>query len=561
MTCVPGEILYGTYRILDILGKGGNGTVYLARHERSGRLWAVKEIVKEENHLIMEAELLKKLRHPGLPAVGDILEQNGMLYLVMDYIEGYSLKELLEKEGVCSQEQVAKWGLQLCQVLEYLHTRIPSVIYRDMKPSNIMQREDGTLVLVDFGTAREQKEEASGDTVWLGTRGYAAPEQYGGHGQTGPETDIYGLGAVLYHLLTGRSPADPPYGFVPVRTLRPEISGGLEKVLWCCTRDDPGERYHSCRELSWALTHYRELDEEFIRRKKRRNLIFALCLAVTVAAFTGSRIMAFLEQRAVADTYRARISEAEGAIGVENRLEACKRAIFLEPGLAEGYRCLLHIFLEDGVFSVEEELIFREILNGRQDGGKSSLEQLQAEVEEYQSAAYEIGQAYFYDYEGVDGKRASARWLLAAAGAATGTGLSEQEIFRAEILSKIAGYYQGLDVQKRNGDTEASYEEYWTDMETLCSQELEERDNRITALLADRELTAGVALRAEQFKKAGIDSARMENMLSEIQGRLFKWKQEENSEYEWYLMQEVEDGLLTAKQAVEAAFSEIQGAF
>ncbi len=552
MACVPGEVLYGTYRILDILGKGGNGTVYLARHERSGRLWAVKEIAKEKNYLIMEAELLKKLRHPGLPAVGDILEQNGMLYLVMDYIEGKSLKKLLEEESRFSQEQVAAWGLELCRVLEYLHSRTPAVIYRDLKPSNVMRREDGSLVLVDFGTAREQKEEAEGDTVWLGTRGYAAPEQYGGHGQTGPETDVYGLGAVLYHLLTGRSPADPPYGFVPVRILRPELSGGLEKILKCCTRDNPEERYHSCRELAWALEHYRELDESVIRMKRRRRRIFAAGAVFTAAALTGSRIMTSLERRAVAGTYQAQITEAEGAVRMEDRLEACRRAIRLEPGLAEGYRCLMEIFLEDGLFSAEEELILREILNGRQDGGGRFLERLQKNEGEYQKAAYKIGQAYFYDYEGADGKRASVRWLQAAA---SGQALSEQELFRAGVLSRIADYYGGLDLQRRNGDTEASYGEYWRDLVSLCSGENEEKDNRITALLADRELTVQLALRAEQFKKAGIGADPMKEALAQIRKRLEGWEAEaDRSEYEAQLKEEVRMGLLTADRAVDTVF-------
>ncbi len=550
-----GDVLYGTYRILDVLGKGGSGTVYLARHERGGRLWAVKEMADENNRLIMEAELLKKLHHPGLPVVGDVLGQNGVLYLVMDYIEGRSLKEILDLEKTCSQEQAVDWGLQLCAVLSYLHTRTPAVIYRDMKPSNVMQREDGSLVLVDFGTAREQKEEADGDTVWLGTRGYAAPEQYGGYGQTGPQTDVYGLGAVLYHLLTGYNPADPPYRFLPVRSIRPELSGGLEKILQCCTREDPAKRYSSCKELAWALEHYRELDEEYIRQRKRKKKIFTICAAVTAMSFAGSLAMDFLEQRAVADTYQARISEAQWAIGAENRMAACRRAISLEPGLSAGYECLFKIFLEDGGFSAEEELLFREILNERKAGGKTFLEYLESEKGQYRRAAYGIGQAYFYDYEEVDGKRASLRWLLAAAEAEPGEGLSEREVFRARILSKIAEYYDGLDIQRKNGDTEASYGEYWDDLRAISDQEVERRDNRTTALLADRELTVQLALRVEQFKKAGVSRDSMEEALSDVEKRMEKWDQEkEGSEYEAGLRQEVKDGLSAAKRALEAAF-------
>ena len=110
MTCAPGMVLEDTYRILAVLGKGGSGTVYLARHMRGGRLWAVKEIQGTKSRLIMEAELLKRLRHPGLPAVGDVLEAEGMLYLVMDYIEGKSLKQILDEEGPQSEARAADWG-------------------------------------------------------------------------------------------------------------------------------------------------------------------------------------------------------------------------------------------------------------------------------------------------------------------------------------------------------------------------------------------------------------------------------------------------------------------
>lgn len=283
-----------------------------------------------------------------------------------------------------------------------------------------------------------------------------------------------------------------------------------------------------------------------------------ICLAVTAAAFAGSGIMASLERQAIAGTYQAQIAEAAGAVHREERLEACRKAIRLEPGLAEGYRCMMEIFLEDGTFSAEEEILLREILNERQEGGKRFLERLQTNEAEYQRAAYEIGQAYFYDYEGTDGKRASARWLLAAAKAKAGSVLSEREIFRAEILGKIAGYYDGLDIQKRNGDSEASYEEYWRDLRQLCGLEIEKGDNRITALLADRELTAGLSLKAEQFRAAGVDADSMTDALLLVQRRLEAWEGEpDRSAYETQLKQEVKDGLLTARRAIDAAFLDL----
>lgn len=133
----------------------------------------------------------------------------------MDYVEGRTLKAIVDERGAQPQEDVVNWAIQLCSVLDYLHTRKPAIIYRDLKPGNIMLRPDGRIVLIDFGTAREYKTGQEEDTISLGTKGYAAPEQYGGDGQTDARTDIYNLGATIYHLVTGKpnetSLRNPPY--------------------------------------------------------------------------------------------------------------------------------------------------------------------------------------------------------------------------------------------------------------------------------------------------------------------------------------------------------------
>ena len=130
-----------------------------------------------------------------------------------------------------------EWGKQLCDVLAYLHSRKPPIIYRDMKPDNVQLKPDGTITLLDFGTAREYKYRGAegSDTSCLGTRGYAAPEQYGGMGETDARTDIYCLGATLYHLLTGHNPSLPPYEMKPIRTINPALPRGLEQIILRCT--------------------------------------------------------------------------------------------------------------------------------------------------------------------------------------------------------------------------------------------------------------------------------------------------------------------------------------
>ena len=197
-----GQLVDNKYRILDVVGRGGMSVVYLARNERANKNWAIKEVRKigeenlevKKNSLIAETEMLKNLSHPNLPTIVDVIETNDTFLVVMDYIEGNDLGKVLGEFGAQPQKKVVEWGLQLCDVLEYLHTRPKPIIYRDLKPANIMLKPNGKdIMLIDFGTAREVKIADANDTISLGTRGYAAPEQFGANAKTDARTDIYCL--------------------------------------------------------------------------------------------------------------------------------------------------------------------------------------------------------------------------------------------------------------------------------------------------------------------------------------------------------------------------------
>lgn len=251
-----GDFFNGRYVIEKILGQGGMGTVYLARNINTDTFWAIKEINSREGsgiELPAEPKLLKKLDHPALPVLFDILEQDGKLYLISDYINGVSLDKKLESEGKIAEEIVVEWALQLCKALDYLHTLQPNpIVYRDMKPSNIILAANGILKLIDFGIAREYKTGLDTDTVYIGTRGYAAPEQYG-IGQTSAVSDIYSLGVTLHQLLTGKSPVELPHGLKPIRFYDASLSVGLESIILKCTNESPDERYQSAAELILQL--------------------------------------------------------------------------------------------------------------------------------------------------------------------------------------------------------------------------------------------------------------------------------------------------------------------
>ncbi len=326
-----GTILDGKYKILREIGRGGMSVVYLAVNEKANKLWAVKEVRRETGcaaeivraRLAAETELLKKLRHPQLPDIVDVIDREDTFLIVMDYIEGIPLDKLLKERGYIAEEEALSWAKQLCGVLGYLHRQDPPVIYRDMKPSNIILRPDGTVVLIDFGTAREIRYEGEQeDTVCLGTPGYAAPEQWGGCGQTDARTDIYCLGAALYHLLTGRSPCEPPYTMRPIRVWDPKLSPELEAVILKCTRRDPLRRYQSCQELLRALERCEEA-RALCRRKREQKkgscVKAALCLLLLGGGIYGALLLfgvrpeVFLD---AAEKWRDRILTGKTAVRV-----------------------------------------------------------------------------------------------------------------------------------------------------------------------------------------------------------------------------------------------------
>ncbi len=284
-----GSLIDGKYKILNKVGQGGMSVVYLAMNEKANKQWAVKEVRKDgikdfevvKQGLVAEIDILKKLNHPSLPSIIDVIDTDDSFIIIMDYIQGNSLNKALEEYGAQPQEYVIEWAKQLCDVLGYLHSREPAIIYRDMKPANVMLKPDGNVTLIDFGTAREFKEKNLADTVCLGTIGYAAPEQFGGMGQTDGRTDIYCLGATLYHLVTGKNPCEPPYEIKPIRQINPSLSAGLERIIQRCTQRDPNDRYQSAAELMYALEHYDEIDDQYRKKQKRKLGTFLTTLGLS----------------------------------------------------------------------------------------------------------------------------------------------------------------------------------------------------------------------------------------------------------------------------------------
>lgn len=399
-----GTIIDNKYEILKEVGRGGMSVVYLAMDRRLNKQWAVKEITKIANDknnevvvqsLLIEANMMKKLDHPSLPRIVDIIDNGRTIYVIMDYIEGESLDKILKNGGAQPQELVIEWAKQLCNVLRYLHSQNPPIIYRDMKPANVMLKPEGTLKVIDFGIAREYKEHNLEDTVSLGTKGYAAPEQFGGKGQTDARTDIYCLGVTLYHLITGQNPCEPPYELYPIRQWNPTLSSGLEYIIQKCTQLNPMDRYQNCDELMYALEHYSEIDDIYKNKQKKKVIAFAVVLGLSVIMLIAGFLFDHLFTLQKDENYEIKVNISDST-GYEQKVDSYIEAIDLYPERYEAYIKLLEAYSDNNKFGNEESQQFMNYYNASFSGNK--LTEINTADEGFAELNYNAGITYFYLY-------------------------------------------------------------------------------------------------------------------------------------------------------------------
>lgn len=521
-----GSLVDGKYRILNKCGQGGMSVVYMAINERANKTWAIKEVRKDgtqdfevvKQGLIVETDMLKRLHHPNLPSIIDVIDGQDSFLIVMDFIEGKTLKDVLNEYGPQPEESVIDWAKQLCGVLGYLHSRQPAIIYRDMKPSNVMLKPEGDIVLFDFGTAREYKSSGVEDTTCLGTRGYAAPEQYGGHGQTDGRTDIFCLGATMYHLVTGHNPSQPPYEMYPIRHWNPNLSAGLEAIILKCTQANPMDRYQTCAQLLYDLEHFWEVDVAYRRKQISKFRKFLIPASLAVLSGIGALGFKMLETGTTKTTYEAYLLAASNSISKTEELENYHSAINVDPSRGDAYLELLENgYLDDDTFTSEESEDLRNILIQYGNGSETNEHVFQKNEEEYDHFAYEAGIAYYYYLEGGNNKKNAKGYFETAK---ESEHLTQQQVNRATRLYKIAEYYSKIGVPDETGDANVTYRNYWDDLVELSAGNLVEIDNANTALIMYRELTAQIVSHATEFKNDGVTKSEMEDQLENIRSHL-----------------------------------------
>ena len=530
-----GSVVDGKYKILNEIGHGGMSNVYLAINEKANKPWAVKEVRKSLNRdfsllrqsLIMETDLLKKLNHPNLPSIVDVIDSDENFLIVMDYIEGNTLERFLAEEGAQPQEKVADWALQLCDVLEYLHTREAPIIYRDLKPSNIMLKSDGSVVLIDFGTAREFKECGAEDTCCLGTNGYAAPEQFGGMGQTDARTDIYSLGMTLYHLVTGHNPSKPPYEIYPITKWNPRLSTGLERIIQKCTQKNPSDRYQTVRELRFDLEHYKDLEIQTQHKYRLRLKIFgafggmAVLCAVSGVAFSAEA------GRRQGDAYEELMHMAEIS---SDSVEACKLyfdAAAIDESRQDAYHGFYARAVEDGIFSEAEEELFLKL----SIGSHRYLQNFQKKNEPaYADFCYEMGNAYWYYYEHEESRQARAvSWFQTARDYYAEDSAKSMEYRRCRLYVELGTFYKTVIASQIDGTDAGMYGAYWHSLIELKELNDVEPDREIITLRMYREIASRVVEYVKYFREDGVTSDEIIAVLNALEDDMQRMEQSATS--------------------------------
>lgn len=526
----------GKYVLQTLLGEGGMSKVYTAWDLDLKKTWAVKVIDKRDRigaaSAVEEANLIKTLDHSHIVRITGIKQTPTHIYIIEDLIEGKSLEDHLER-GPLPQAAVVKWGIQLCEALDHLHTRPTPIIYRDMKPANVMIRPDsrdgkdgdvrveghyGDVKIIDFGIARQFHGHESDGNDFLGTTGYAAPEQFRGSnmGPPTPRTDIFTLGATLYHLLTGHVNNDPAdYQKYPIRYWNPQLSTGLEKVILKCTKHDPKDRYQTCMELKKALENYKLSDDAYIRRLTtiRNSFVGALTAG---ALFLGVGFGGLAMQKATNNAdYDENMDKAIHASSQSEQITYYGNAIDIKPEMTDPYLGMIDALKADQSFTTEEE----KILVGKINQNLTTLK-LQPG---YANLAFEMGKLYWYYYDyGKTGQADNQITRMKSAiewfdDAVENGSASDSFYMMATTYRDIGEFNRDIPLNVMEASDSGLYGPYWNDLETLVDMIRSNSDNSEIIQLEVYRLTVNaIDSYARKFRSEGVPQSQMQGLFDKV---------------------------------------------
>lgn len=522
-----GSLVDGKYKILSEIGHGGMSVVYMAINEKANKTWAVKEVRKDgrmdfnivRQGLMAEIDTLKRLKHPYLPSIVDVIEDDETFIIVMDYVEGRSLDKILEEHGVQQESVVVEWAKQLCDVLGYLHSRTPAIIYRDMKPANVMLKPDGAVTLIDFGTAKNY-EINYGETTGIGTIGYAAPEQYigSGLGRTDARTDIYCLGMTLYHLLTGQDPCRNLISDTSIRAVNPALSRGLDSIIRKCTAHQPEDRYQSCEELMYDLENYEILEPLYKKKQKRKFSIFIGTLAASVLCVAAGLTFHFAASAKASETYSNLLYEASRSVDYDTKISLYEQCMELPDmgGRKEAYLGMIQAFKEnDAVFTVDEaNLLDKYIMNHK--------DELQANKRDYTEICFETGKLFWYYYDYGDGSdnqvtraKSAIEWFQDVVNQAPE---DYENLGMAKAYASIGMFYRDITTNITEASDKGNYKPLFDNLTELIPAVAENADENEIVRLELVELTRGALQQyATKFKVDGVTEQEILSLYQQLE--------------------------------------------
>lgn len=518
---VFGQVIDDKYEILKLIGEGGMSKVYLAMDKRLNKSWAVKEIEKKakdrNNEIVVqsaiaEANMIKQLDNPAIVRIVDIIDNGNVIYIIEDFVEGETLEALLEADGAQPEELVVDWAKQLCEAFDYLHTRTPPIIYRDMKPANVMLTPEGKLRVIDFGIAREYKEHNLKDTTSLGTRGYAPPEQFGG--KTDARSDIYSLGVTMFQLVTGRDPCLASTELKPVRQIDPKLSEGIETIIQKCVQHDPANRYQSCVELLYDLEHISEIGAGYRKQQKKKLRTFLTAAIATVLCLIVGVTGTLMRSRTNRLDYEQNLQWARNASSSQERIGFYAAAIDISPGAMEAYLGMIDAIKEDAHFTVQEEETLKNKIN-------TNTTLLKAQPE-YARLSYEVGKLYWYYYD--YGRTAEAdnqitriksaiQWFEDAVSYG-----SEEDSFRflASNYADIGRFNRDITLNVAEASDKGTYAPYWDSISAQI-EHMDEDESEMIKLEVYKLAVYSIETYARKFKSDGIEQYAMTQLLGTVE--------------------------------------------
>ena len=508
-TCLSNgdKILRGRYEILKCIHSKGMANVYIVQDSNLGKQWCLKEIRKSEAgkkgieyvSLLQEANILRSLNYERIPRITAIEDENDSLFVIMDFLDGVTLKAFVEEKGRVPEQMAVKWMLQITQIMGYLHSEKPNkkpIFYRDMKPDNIMVRPNGAINLFDFGISVRLERKDQPPDYTLGTPGYVAPEQRKKKLPMDLRSDIYSMGRTFYFMLTGVDPRD----FIniplkPISDWSPDVSPALINIVEKCMAENPNNRFQNCEELQYALENYIYSDEKYrsTAKKKVRTVLTLSILGAVISVFS---IIPFgMNNLQDKERYEQALLVAQQS----GRFEDYDKAISLNPTKLSPYDGYFEIIENDGVFTKEEEVKLLNHIN-------PYLSEIKTDPE-YGRVAFEIGRLYWFFYEGDVNERQilSIKWFEDAIDA-------EFNTEEAKTYYNIGVFTRDISKSVQEANDKGMYIAYWNNLKSIQGSSASD----IVTIQTNISIAKCISTYAYNLKKDGVSYEDVKGEVSSL---------------------------------------------